>query len=41
MYACISMEDYIGGSGGMKFLEIRSPEIASEAILGRKQSRIT
>ena len=39
IYACPRMQYYIGGSGGMLPQEIGRSEIASEAILGQKQSR--
>ena len=41
MYACIIKDSRVVGSGGMlpkEILEIRCSEIASEAILGQKQS---
>ena len=38
LYACVHKHARLGGSGGRKFLEIRCSEIASEAILGQKQS---
>ena len=42
MYVCMHKHTKLGGSGGMlpqEILEIRCSEIASEAILGQKQSR--
>ena len=38
VYACISMQDY-GMLSQENFTEMRCSEIASEAILGQKQSR--
>ena len=39
MYVYMHKHEGLGGSGGMLSQEIRCSEIASEAILGQKQSR--
>ena len=44
LYVCMHKHARVGGLGACsprKFLEIRSSEVASEAILGQKQSRIS